>query len=311
MAERACPRAPTRSPATRETGSRDRSAACASERPEGRTRGPEIAVRQPAVDPLGHGPDDLELNSPRRLRCRNSSSCSPVTSPSACGSDRRRPQRPVPRSVRRRHASRSRHAPDARRVEAVAGSEVRSMPPTKAPGRRHDHLLVVAMERPLVRIERALDSRVGRELVSTSARRPVRTEERQRRPAQAEHRTSTRSASPARSSRSTIASPFRTRANPGREVPARDMDMRSGRPPRRRRSRATFVRAVDKYLDRVPGHGGVCRAPNRAARCRRRPRYPTDPTKNSPPPGGGCRSVLAYLPAKPALDRYGQSFASS
>ena len=110
----ACRAGTLRSPATRETGSRGRSAVCAARRPAHTTRGSEVAARRGAVDPLRHRAHDLKLESPAGSGVSTGGSVSPATScqrkPEVLGhvGDRRAS------IARRRRAIRATHAAGAR-----------------------------------------------------------------------------------------------------------------------------------------------------------------------------------------------------
>ena len=163
----------------------------------------------------------------------------------------------------------------------------------------HDRLLVMAVERAFLVVERALDLRVPDQLVPHLAHVcPRWTEERQRRTCPRQHAhveaLGKLGEKIAQDERLVVTREREVR----REVPARQMHVRvrlaelSG-------DRGQRLRAVDQDLDGVPGTHR--RLPGRPAARRRVERAP--PADPGQPSRVMAADLLADLPAEPALDR--------
>ena len=131
------------------------------------------------------------------------------------------------------------------------------MPPTNATRSSiDDRLLVVAVHRPFLRVERALDPRAGRKLVAHRPHaRARRTEERQRgaRPREHAHVDALRQLGEQIAEHDGLAVAHEREV--GREVPAGQVDVRASRP-QRLRDRRQRLRAVDEHLERIARRGG-------------------------------------------------------
>ena len=150
-------------------------------------------------------------------------------------------------------------------VEAIAAERGQVDPADERDLAVDDHeLLVVAMHRALVGVERALHARAADELVAHAPhgrRAGVKTGTGA--PAHSSTLTSTRSASSPSRSRSLTASIVARQPEIGRDVPAGDVHASSERPraPRRARQR---LRPVDQHLERAPvARRRIARRPQR------------------------------------------------
>ena len=208
-----------RSPATRGTGSRGRSAAAPSGARDRTTRGSrsrraERACR-PAPEPCGRS---AARRRPPARPAATAGAPRPSPRASAGGSGRRRLRPQGPRSSR---AASCQPTVAARRVVASVETVARLRRQVDAADERdpvvdHDRLLVVAVHRPLLGIERALDARVcGQPLAHLPHVAARRAEERERRARPDEHRTSMRSASSASRLRRIVGGPSRSSAKSG------------------------------------------------------------------------------------------------
>ena len=160
-----------------------------------------------------------------------------------------------------------------------------------------DRLLVVAMHRPLLRVERALDLRLAHEAIAHLPHVLARgTEERQRCACPHQHANvdALRQLGEQVAEHDRLALPLEREV--GREVPARQVDVRL-RGAQRLRDRRQRLRAVDEDLDRVPGARRRAFIRPATGRWLQRLR-PTDPREASPVMAA---DLLRDLFAEPAL----------
>jgi hypothetical protein len=261
----------------------------------------EVAARHRVVEPLGHGPHDLQLHvaSARRffrprfeeLACHRLPALSEVTSDIAD----RRPAQPC-RDVVPAHPSTRRML---RCVVAIA-TEVRQVDAADEGDLvvDHDELLVVTVQRTLVRVQRDLDARAAHQLVAPRAHAAATRREhghRSPRPQQHAHVDRCRRLGEqlAQQHRRLIAH----EREPRRDAPARDQHAAT-RSPNRLLERREVRRALDQHVERIARtRRRISRRPQASVIRRRALRGAPEPTQ----PAGvvRLRRSLDRIPSYP------------
>ena len=180
---------------------------------------PKSPRGEPGVGVLGDGAGELDGGRAVRLgrRCRRPAP-RPSRRASAARSARPRPRPRGPAPRRRRRASRPRPAGVALRVASVSGHGRQvDAADERQPAVDDDRLLVVAVQRALVRVELAADARPAQLVARSPHRAPGWTEDRQRRARPQEHA----DVDPAGELREQVADDHRGRAGAHRRSPAR------------------------------------------------------------------------------------------
>ena len=272
----------------------------AFESPQVRLEDPEVPIRDRLIDPLWHCPDDLELSLADRLlgdRWRKILACDFVPAhPEVLGNVHDGGPFDASAGVVPAYC---RPCRVIARVVAVAGlrGEIDATD-ERHPVVDHDRLLVVAVHRPLMRVEATLDLRPRDQAIPhLPYRLPRRAKQRQRCPRPHEHSHLDALGKFGQQVPHHRRGPLAGKRKVRREIPTGDMNMRPG-PLELSRHPGQCLRPVDQHFGLVALSGE--RLPScPTARWRVERAFPTDPMQPPPMVTTGFRFVTRSARTNP------------